>query len=413
MTTRARRTNRKGSAPAKGRRKGQPRRARKPASSAVRMRSRTNPEIPGSLVSRTRESLATPAESQLGGPPAIRDDQATEPEKPPESGLDFLWRVIRDEKAQDGLCRLMRNASANLLVVLTPVTVVAYVTMPVKSGLVKAIMTGIYVILIGAGTLVRFRPKKRRPGRLALVRGTADLNFLITAAQEAENRLCEPDGGRCENGGHARPARDAPAARQHHRGPRPCRSSHNPGFHPVGDQSQSTPAAFDTIRVGSGIRRGQRDSGLLVSAHPVCPIAPAGPGVRRLYDSANVPSPGGADPSRPSANIMCPTVTYCRHEVAWSLQDTLSRTRRRNVSQSRQGNVSVTFPESRVPRTVTRPSPAHTSTQLDSKQAEDLRHASAERSTSATVGSLLPRENRPAWTGPREPGRNRRLPGHL
>jgi hypothetical protein len=34
-----------------------------------------------------------------------------------------------------------------------------------------------------------------------------------------------------------------------------------------------------------------------------------------LCDSANVPSPGGAGLSRPSANIMHPAVTYCRHEV--------------------------------------------------------------------------------------------------
>src|SRR6266567_5700862 len=404
MTTRARRTRRKGPAPVQGLGKGQPRRARKPTASAVRARGHAYPEIPGLPAPRTREPLGPSTENQLSGPPAITNDQATEPEKPPESGLDFLWRVSRDEKAQAGLCRLMRNASASLLVALTPVTV-AYVTMPVKSELAKAIMTGIYVILIGAGTLVRFRPKKRRPGRLALVRGTADLKCPITASQEAESRLREPDGGRRENGGHARPAHDAPSARQRRRGPRSGRSRHHTGFNPVGDQRKSSSAAFGMIRVDSGIGRTQGYPGLPVLAHLVCPIAPSGPGLRRLHDSANVLSPGGADLSRPSANILCPAVTYCRHEVVWSLQDTLSRTRRRNVSQSRHGNLSVTFPESRVSRSITRPSPADTSTQLDSKQAEDLRHARTERSTSATVGSLQPRETRPARRGPlREPG---------
>lgn len=201
MTTRARRTKRKGSATAKGRRKSQPGRARKPAASAVRARSRAHPEVPDSLARRTRRR------------PATINDQATEQEKPPESGLEFLWRVSRDEKALDGLCRLMRNASVNLLVVLTPFAVVAYVAMPVKSELVKAIATGISVLLIAIGSFIKFRPKKRRPGRLAIWR-TANLNCLIAAAQEAEDRFCEPDGGSRENGGHAHPARYAPATRK-------------------------------------------------------------------------------------------------------------------------------------------------------------------------------------------------------
>lgn len=119
----------------------------------------------------------------------------------------------------------------------------------------------------------------------------------------------------------------------------------------------------------------------------------------------------GADLSRPSVNIVHPAVTYCRHEVAWPLQDTLFRSRRRNVSQSRDENVSTALPGSRVSRTITRSLPTATSTQLDSKQAEDLRHASAERSTSATVGSLPPRKTAPPGRSPREPGATARYRG--
>ena len=71
--------------------------------------------------------------------------------------------------------------------------------------------------------------------------------------------------------------------------------------------------------------------------------------------------------------------------IVTSFMRWLPRTRRRNVSQSRHENASMTFAISRVSRTITRPSPAATSTQSDSNEAEDLRHASAERSTSATL----------------------------
>jgi hypothetical protein len=302
MTTRARRTKRKGSAPAKGRRKSQPRRAHKPTASVVRTRSRAHREIPDSPARRSREL------------PAIINDQATEQEKPPESGLDFLWRVSRDEKALDGLCRLMRNASVNLLVVLTPVTVVAYVAMPVRSELVKAIVTVISMLLIAIGSLIRFRSKKRRPGRLAIWR-TANLNCLIAAAQEAEDRFREPDGDGRENDGRAHPARYAPTTRKRRRGPCSCCGTDDSGFNPVRNQRQAAPAAYWPIGLDAGVRRGQGRPGLLVSGHLAILVEPAYPDRRKPRNSASMFRMRGAGLSRPSVNIMHPAVTYCLHEV--------------------------------------------------------------------------------------------------
>jgi hypothetical protein len=67
------------------------------------------------------------------------------------------------------------------------------------------------------------------------------------------------------------------------------------------------------IRAYIGIRRGQGNSGLLVSAHLRYTTAPAGPNIRKPCNSANASSMFGTDLSRPLANIMRLAVTGCCH----------------------------------------------------------------------------------------------------
>jgi hypothetical protein len=138
-----------------------------------------------------------------------------------------------------------------------------------------------------------------------------------------------------------------------------------------------------------------------VSGHLAILVEPAYPDRRKPRNSASMFRMRGAGLSRPLVNIMHPAVTYCRHEVHGPCRIHYSRTRSRNVCQSRYENVSMTLPESRVSRTITRPLPEATSTQLDSKQADDLRQAKVERSTSAIVGSSRPDKTAPPGQVPR------------
>jgi hypothetical protein len=66
-------------------------------------------------VSRAREAFVTPRENQPGDSRPTAIDHADGQGPPPKSGLEFLWRVITDERALGNLCRLMLNVSVNLL----------------------------------------------------------------------------------------------------------------------------------------------------------------------------------------------------------------------------------------------------------------------------------------------------------
>jgi len=158
----------------------------------------------------------------------------------PQSTLDFLWKVSRDPKAQDGLCRLMRNAVANLILLglfLLAVPVVLYVTMP-GSQPVRAITTACTVL--GEFGL-HLALAKRRSRRLTAV-GPTSPGRLVMTAQEGNGWLASPDCGRREQGSYARPDQDAQTARERGRGPCTSRSRHDSGFHPVRDQRQPAPA---------------------------------------------------------------------------------------------------------------------------------------------------------------------------
>jgi hypothetical protein len=306
MTTPARRTKRKGSVPEKGRHRSQS--SPDPWASAGSCRPNQEARLP--FVPHIREPSVTPQESQLSDQRAPKEDPSAGQETSLKAWLYFLWRVSKDKESQAGFFRLACIATIPLAFV-----VAIYLTMPAPAPL-KAIFTGGGVTLIAVGTSVLRWLKKRRPRQLTAVRLTPGPADPIAAAQEADGWPGEQYRDGREQGSYTGPHQDAHPARQRRRGPRTSRRRRDSGFRPVGDQSQPATATFCLINRPGSVWRDQGDPGLLVSAHLVCPITPAGPGMRRLRDSANVPSPGGADLSRPSANIMCPAVTYCRHEVA-------------------------------------------------------------------------------------------------
>jgi hypothetical protein len=255
---------------ARGRHRSRPNPAPK-ASTGSGQRSHCDQEPLRSIVPRTREPLVTPQESRPGGQRPAATSQTAGQETPPESVIDLLWRVRENEKAQDWLCRVIKTVAVYIL---WPFAALVYLTAPGSSPL-KAIFAGGSVTVIATVTSVTRWLRKRRASPLAAVWRTTDAGRLITAAQEADSRLCDKDGGHREDGSHAQPDQDAPTARHRRRGPRPCRGRHNSGFDPVGDQRYPLPTALCSMGVGTGIWRGQGSSGRLVSAHSYSPRPPA------------------------------------------------------------------------------------------------------------------------------------------
>jgi hypothetical protein len=169
MATHTRKSGRKGSATANGRHRSRPKPAPEAATESGQQE-RADQEPPRFPA---REEFVTPREKPGDSRPTTID-HADGQGAPPKSGLEFLWRVITDERALENLCRLMRSVSVNLLVLLLPVACAVYVTMPAKSQLVKAIMSGGYATLIGIAVLVRRRSNKGRGHDLTAVwRATA------------------------------------------------------------------------------------------------------------------------------------------------------------------------------------------------------------------------------------------------
>jgi hypothetical protein len=129
--------------------------------------------------------------------------QPTPQETPPKSLVDFLYRVSKDERAQDGLCRLMRSAALSLLLLMLPITAIVLVTMPAMSPWLRGIIPASVTALIAIGTSVRRWLKKRASRRLPRDWRTRAAGGLIAAAQETDGRLRAPDGGNGQHGGHA------------------------------------------------------------------------------------------------------------------------------------------------------------------------------------------------------------------
>jgi hypothetical protein len=212
-----------------------------------RTRPGNSPET--SPLARTDEEPADHPEVQARGPlPAPPDNQQPAPSDPSagqetwyKALIYFAWRVSRDKKAQDGLCRLMRHLVAYVLLLALPllgIPVLLYIFMPAARP-IAAITTG---SIIAAGSGVTLVLRKRRPRGLTTV-GAAGPRGPEMAVQEGNGRLGGPESGCGEHGGHTDPYQHAQPAGSCRGGPRARRSRHHCGFHPVSDQRQSVASA--------------------------------------------------------------------------------------------------------------------------------------------------------------------------
>lgn len=235
------------------------------------------------LVSGSREPLVKPQDSQLSDQRSPEEAPSASQETWLKTLLYFLWRVSKDEDSRYGIFQLVCIATI-------PLAVVTFLSMPAPSSL-RAIFTGGTVTVIAVATSVLRWVRKRRSRRLTTVWGSPGPTGPKATAQEGHSGPAEHYRNDREHGRYARPHQDAHPARQRRRCPCTSRSGKNPRFNPVGNESQAIPVASGTICICSGVRLGQGGSGPAVNAHLVCPIAPAGSGMRSWRDSANAPSP--------------------------------------------------------------------------------------------------------------------------
>ncbi len=254
MTARARRSKRKGPFPGK-----------------ARQRSRRSPALKPSLpfVSGAGEQSVETQESQLS-------DQRT-PERDPSAGqetslkawLYFFWRVSKDKESQAGFFRLVCIAMIPIVFVTA-----AYLIAPAPV-LWKAIIGSGAITLTAIGTTIRSALRRRRSGGLTAIRLAPGPASPVTAAQEPDGRIGEPYRDRSEHSSDTGPDQYAHPPRELRRSPRANRRRRNPSFRPVGNQRQPVTATIGPPAWLGCVWRGQTDSGMLVSAHLIDPIAPA------------------------------------------------------------------------------------------------------------------------------------------
>ena len=251
MTTRARRTRRKGSVPEKGRHRS--RSSPDPwvsAGSCHQCRPSQEARLP--FVPYTREPPVTPQESQLSDQHAPEEDPSAGEETSLKTWLHFLWRVSKDKESQAGFFRLVCIAMMPLAVI-----VAIFWTMPSPAPL-KVIFSGGSVALIAVGAAVLRRLKQRRTRRLTAVRLTPGAASPIAAAQEADGWPGEQYRDCREQGGYTGPHHDAHPARQRRRGPRTSRRRRDSGFGAVDDQRQPVTPTFCLINRPGIIRARSR-----------------------------------------------------------------------------------------------------------------------------------------------------------
>jgi hypothetical protein len=252
-------------------------------------------------------ALVTPQDSQPEGQRPAVGDPLTGQDIPPKTITDLVWKVCKDKDAQDGFDRIMHTVtrSVALVLVLLTVPVVLLVTMPAPWPW-KAIFSGGTTAVIAIISTIVHLLRKRRSGRLTAVRPIAGLPHPIPTAQDSDGGSSKQDRNRRKHGRYTCPYQNADAAGKCDRSPGTNRRGRNSSFCPIGSQRQPTAPTFRPVWLTVHVRRGQEGSRRLVSAH-----------------------------------LARPVITEGRYEVAWSLQDTSLRTRRRNIFQSAPVNASV------------------------------------------------------------------------